>query len=99
VGYFSPGIWYAGAGVGRQVADRVGVSVSFSRAWTASSADPTIASPHRNDISGGASVDLTPHVGVFGSIGRTIGTSDEYGAGATISVGLSLTAGPIAFRK
>ena len=32
-GYFSPGIWYAGAGIGRSVSDRIGISISFSHAW------------------------------------------------------------------
>lgn len=99
-GYFSPGVWYAGAGAGTQVRERVGVSISFSRAWTrSSSADPTVAGPRRNEISGGVAVGLKPHVGVFGSIGRTIATDIGNGAGTTLSIGLSLTAGPVVAVK
>jgi hypothetical protein len=92
-GYFSPGVWFAGAGAGTQVKGRVGVSVSFSRAWSTSPlADPLIESPKRNELSGGASIDLTPHIGLFGSIGQTIATSPQNGAGRTFAIGMSVTA-------
>jgi hypothetical protein len=97
-GYFSPGVWYAGTGIARQVTDRLGVSASFSHAWT-TSATPAIAGPHRNDLSGGASFDVTPSVSLFGSLGQTIATAADHGAGTTISFGLSLTAGPVVFKK
>ena len=38
-GYFSPGVWYAGAGAGTQIGSRVGLAVSFSRSWTRSILD------------------------------------------------------------
>ena len=99
-GYFSPGVWYAGVGVGRSVTDRLGVSTSFSHAWTSqASVLPTMAGPRRNDLSGSASFDLSPNVAVFASLGRTIGTTAENGAGTTLSFGLSLSAGPVAFTK
>jgi hypothetical protein len=99
-GYFSPGVWYAGAGAGRQIRDRLGVALSLSRAWTTSSAMGTaITPPSRNDLSGGISVDVTPNVGVFGSIGRTIATAQENGAGTTVSMGLSLTARSLTVKK
>lgn len=105
-GYFSPGVWYAGAGIGRSVSNRVGVSISFSRAWTSQAittpgtpGTPAVAGPRRNDLSGGASFDVTPNVAVFGSFGRTIATAVEDGAGTTISFGLSLSAGPVVLTK
>jgi hypothetical protein len=99
-GYFSPGVWYAGAGAGTQIGPRVGVAVSFSRAWTRSILDdPSLAAPRRHDISTGISLDLTPNVGVFGSVGRTIGTAAQFGAGTTVSVGLSLSASRIVVRE
>jgi hypothetical protein len=102
-GYFSPGIWYAGAGFGRSLSNRVGVSMSFSRAWTSQASEtagtPPIAGPLRNDLSGGASFDVTPNIAVFGSLGRTIATSAENGAGTTISFGLALSAGPVLVTK
>lgn len=101
-GYFSPGIWYAGAGFGKPVSDRVGLSVSFTRAW-ATSPSAVGAVPidglHRTEISGGGSFDINPNMSIFGSLGRTIGVAAENGAGTTISFGLSLSAGPGVFER
>ena len=103
-GYFSPGVWYAGAGIGKSLTSRLGASLSFSRAWTgqATAGTATIAGPRRNDLSGGASYDVTPNIAVFGSIGRTLATAAANGAGTTVSFGLSLNAGaggPVPVRK
>jgi len=91
-GYFSPGIWYAGVGVGRSVTDRVGVSASISRAWASSPSSSAVAGLRRNEVSGGASYDVKPNISVYGSIGRTLGMAAEDGAGTTLSFGLSLSA-------
>jgi hypothetical protein len=92
-GYFSPGVWYLGAGAARRLTERVAVTASLSRAWSsATSLDQTVAAPKRDDVSGGASLDFTEHIGVFASIGRTLGTAEENGAGTTLAVGMSLTA-------
>ena len=99
-GYFSPGVWYAGAGLGKPLTSRLGVSLSLSHAWTSQPAVPAaIDAPRRNDLSGGASFDVTPNLAVFGSLGRTLATAAENGAGTTISFGMSLSAGPMAFAK
>jgi hypothetical protein len=99
-GYFSPGVWYTGAGAGTQISSRIGVAVSFSRSWSRSALDdPAVAAPTRHDLSTGISLELTPRVGVFGSVGRTFNTAAEYGAGTTVSVGVSLTASRIAFTQ
>lgn len=102
-GYFSPGIWYAGAGIGRQVGDRIGISTSFSHAWATSPASsagiPSLARPRRNELSGGASYDLKSNVAVFGSIGRTLGVAAEDGAGTTLGFGLSWSAAPTAITR
>jgi hypothetical protein len=99
-GYFSPGVWFAGAGVARQVTKRVGVSLSLSRSWSSSaSADLTFESPKRNEFSAGSSLDLTPNVAVFGSFGQTIATDPQNGGGRTVSVGLALTATSTLFQK
>ena len=87
-GYFWSGAWFAGGGVGATVSPRVAVSGSFSRAWAA---DVTSSlARHRNEISGGAAFSLSPHVSVFGSLGHTIATADDNGAGTTVACGLSL---------
>jgi hypothetical protein len=101
-GYFSPGSWFAGAGIGRTVSDRIGVSASFSHAW-ATAPEPlgvaSAAGPRRNELSGGASYNLKPNVAVFGSISRTLGVAAEEGAGTTLGFGLSLSAGAAAFTR
>jgi hypothetical protein len=91
-GYFSPGVWFGGAGVGTLVKNRVGLSVSLGRSWLSAAADTVLPASHRNEVSAAASMDLTPHIGVFGSLGRTIATSPDNGAGSTISIGMSVTA-------
>jgi hypothetical protein len=99
-GYFSPGVWFAGAGFASQVSKRAGASLSFSRAWNSSaSTDPAIDTPKRNELSGGGSFDITPHVSVYGSIGQTIATSPQNGGGRTFSVGMAVTATSTLFRK
>ena len=90
-GYFSPGLWFGGAALGFRVADKTMASVGFSRAWRSTDV-PTVplGDRDRKDLSGGLSRALAPTVVVFGSVGRTLATLDENGAGATISGGVSL---------
>ena len=60
-GYFSPGVWFSGAGFGTAVGKRVAVFATFSHAWaTPTPLDPTIAAPSRSDSSSGLSIALTP---------------------------------------
>lgn len=96
-GWFSRGVWFAGAGLGLQVRPRVGVSASFSRSWTSAPADPALAlaeSRDKAEFSGGVGVALAPHVSVFASVAHTIATSAENGAGATVSAGISFYVPP-----
>jgi hypothetical protein len=88
-GWFSRGVWFAGAGVGLQVKRRVGVSGSFSRSWTNAPDGAIDLSRDRAEFSGGVAVALAAHVSVFGSASHTIATSAENGAGATLSAGMS----------
>jgi hypothetical protein len=99
-GYFSPGILYVGAGISRQLTDRIGAFGSFSRAWTRTAVDaPAAGAPRRNDLSGGGSFNVMPDIAVYGSLGRTVGTAAGHGAGTTLGVGVSLTAAPGLFGK
>lgn len=92
-GWFSRDVWFAGAGAGVQVAPRVGLSASFSRSWT--SVDPaTGLTRRRTEVSGGVAYALTRHVSAFGSLGRTIATLDENGAGTTFTGGVSFYISP-----
>jgi hypothetical protein len=99
-GYFSRGVWYAGAGAGVQAAPSVALAASFTRSWTsAATPDVPIGLRDRNEISGSALYVLTPNIGVFGSIGHTIATTDANGAGATFVAGISLSAQPAKISK
>lgn len=91
-GYFSPGLWFSGAAVGAQAARNVFVSAGFSRAWRHSDVpDIPLSQRDRKELSGGVAYVLHPSVTVFGSIGRTIRTLVENGAGTSIVGGASLT--------
>jgi hypothetical protein len=90
-GYFSPGVWFGGAAVGFRFNEKAAVSGGFSRAWrTSEIAGLPIDQRDRKEISGGISYALSPRVNAFGSVGRTIATLDENGAGTSIAGGLSV---------
>lgn len=90
-GYFTRGVWFTGAGAGVAVNDKVAVSAGFSRAWRRADVPGVpLGERDRNEISGGASYAVTPSVHVFGSIGRTIMTLEENGAGTTIGGGVAV---------
>src|SRR5262249_51608279 len=86
-GIFSRGAWFAGGGAGFQASPRVGVSMSFTRSWAPT--DITGVNRDRRELSGGVSYFARPQIGIYGSIGHTIATTDENGAGMTISGGVS----------
>lgn len=91
-GYFSPGLWFGGAAVGAQAAEKVFVTAGFSRAWRRSDTPGVpLSSRDRKEISGGAAFVARPSVALFGSIGRTVRTSIENGAGTMIVGGVSLS--------
>ena len=90
-GHFSPGLWFGGAAVGFQATPKAAVTAGFSRAWrSAESGDVPLSDRDRKELSGGASYALTPQISLFGSIGHTVATLEENGAGTTVSGGLSL---------
>ena len=90
-GYFTRGAWFTGTGAAVIVNDKVALSGGFTRAWRRSIVpDVPLGERDRNEISGGGSYALTPAVRVFGSLGRTIATLEENGAGTTIGGGVSL---------
>jgi hypothetical protein len=92
-GYFSRGVWFTGAGGSLQPASRFAVSLAITRSWTnAATPDVALADRVRNEISGGAFYALTSNVGVFGSLGHTIATTDANGAGVIFAAGVSFRA-------
>ena len=91
-GFFSRGAWFAGGGVGVQATPRVGASLSFTRSWGGT--DASGVTRDRRELSGGLAYFVTPHVGVYGSLGRTIATTDDNGAGTTIGGGITFMLAP-----
>ena len=87
-GFFSQGVWFAGGGLSVQATPRVGATVSITRSWANDTATGVIRD--RRELSGSSSFFLTPNLAVYGALGRTIATSDDNGAGTTISGGLSI---------
>jgi hypothetical protein len=92
-GGFSPGIWFAGGGIGVQATSQVAVSGSFSRAWTSGSTN-TLTESRRHEVSGTVAYSPTSQVSLFGSVGRTLSTTDENGAGTTLSGGVVFVIAP-----
>ena len=90
-GYFTRGAWFTGGGAGIVVNEKVAVSGGFSRSWRrADTPDVPLGERDRNEMSGSVSYAVAPTVRIFGSLGRTIATLEENGAGTTIGGGLSL---------
>jgi len=85
-GFFSQGVLFAGAGLAVRVTPRVGASAALSRAWTTE----TLGSigNDRKELTGSLAYSPTQRVSVFGSIGQTVATADQDGAGTTISGGI-----------
>ena len=89
-GYFTRGAWFTGIGGSYAVNARVSAFSSLTRAWRRADVPGVpIGDRDRNEVSGGASYAVTGAVHVFGSIGRTLATLDENGAGTTVAGGAS----------
>jgi hypothetical protein len=96
-GVFSRGAWFAGGGVGVQATSRVGASVSLTRAW--GGADASGVARDRRELSGGVAYSVSPLVAVYGTLGRTVATTDENGAGTTVGAGVSFLLAPPPRKK
>ena len=86
-GFFTGSAWFVGAGFGAQATPRVGVSAALTRSWASTGTDGLPR--NRLEVSGGASYLLTPQIAVYGSLGQTMATTPENGAGTTISGGIT----------
>ena len=91
-GFFSRGAWFAGGGAGVQATPRVGLSMSFTRSWAKT--DRAGVTRDRREVSGGVSYFATPQVGLYGSVGHTIATTDDNGAGMSVSGGVTFLLTP-----
>jgi hypothetical protein len=96
-GFFTRGIRFAGGGVSVRAASHLGISVSVSHSWTTSDTLGVVAD--RTEITGSAAVPIAPNVSLFGSIGQTIATTDQNGAGTTVSGGISVLLTPSLFKR
>jgi hypothetical protein len=96
-GFFTRGIRFAGGGIAARPASRLGISVSLSHAWTTSDTLGVVAD--RTEVTGSAAVTIASTVSLFGSIGQTIATTDQNGAGTTVSGGISVLLTPALFKK
>jgi hypothetical protein len=86
-GFFTRGAWFAGGGAGFQLTPEMGASMSFTRSWATTELEGLRRS--RSELSGGVSYFVASQVAVYGSLGHTIGTTDENGAGLSIGGGVS----------
>ena len=85
-GFFSRGVWFAGGGVGARATPRVAVSAAVSRAWATSAINAPAGD--RREVSGSVALQASPQMSVFGSVGRTVATTDQDGAGTTLTGGV-----------
>ena len=95
-GFFTGGVWFAGGGVGAQVTPRVTVSGALSRAWTTDSVNGIVGD--RREVSGSLAYSPRPGLFIFGSLGQTIATTDQNGAGTTLTGGVLFLLSSTAFR-
>ena len=86
-GFFTRGAWFGGGGAGFQLTPQIGASMSITRSW----AKTDVEGVHRDrsEISGGVSYFLKPQIAVYGAVGHTIATTDENGAGMSMSTGVT----------
>lgn len=98
-GFFTRGAWFGGGGAGFTVTPQMGATVSFNRSWAKTGVDGVPRD--RAEISGGVYYFLKPQIAVYGSLGHTIATTDENGAGMNIGTGVTflLVPGPPPTRK
>jgi hypothetical protein len=74
----------------------MGASVSFTRSW--STTDLAGIQRNRSEVSGGVSYFVRPQIAVYGSLGRTLATSAENGAGTSIGGGVTFLFLPAASK-
>jgi hypothetical protein len=87
-GFFTRGAWFAGGGTGFPLTSRTAALVSFTRSWAKTDVDGV--NRDRRELSGGVSHFLNPQLAIYGSLGHTIATTDENGAGMSISGGITV---------
>ncbi|MEO6349563.1 MAG: hypothetical protein ABIP53_02840 [Candidatus Limnocylindrales bacterium] len=95
-GYFSRGAIFAGVGLTHALNERLSVLGSFNISHSTkglSATDLAGLSRSRADASAGVSIVLSPRVGFFASLGRTVSKLDQNGAKLIASAALSVSIG------
>jgi hypothetical protein len=95
-GFFTGGTWFAGGGLGFQANTHLSFSAAFSRAWSTDSTGTLVGD--RREVSGGVGYQVTSRFSAFGSLSRTVATSDQDGAGTSVSGGVLVLLVPSASR-
>ena len=86
----------SGDGAGLRATDKLFVSGGYNRSWRTSDVfDTLIASRARTEVTGGLAYAAAPNISLFGSMGRTIKTPEENGAGRTVSGGVAFSFTPV----
>lgn len=91
-GYFSRGALFAGAGVERALSDTLWVVGTITQSHSTRTDELSAAlglAQTRTDVTGGATVAVTPNVAVFGSVGRTISRQDLNSTTVFFTTGVS----------
>ncbi len=96
-GFFTRGAWFAGGGLAFPFTEKIGASVSLTRSWA--KADIEGLRRSRNEVSGGVSYFVTPQIALYGSLGHTIGTAAENGAGMSVGGGVTVFVVPGGITK
>jgi hypothetical protein len=92
-GFFSRGVFFSSGALEIPLTDRVAITgaLTAARSLDTSPEEKALAiSRNRTDISGVAAYFLTPSIGVFGGVGRTLG-SDPFGTSFMLVSGVSMT--------
>ena len=95
-GYFTNGVRFGGGGIGARVTSHVAASAGFSRAWTTDATDTPARD--RRELSGSLAFSVNPRLSLFGSVGRTVATTDQNGAGTTFSAGAIILIAPATIK-
>lgn len=91
-GYFSRGALFAGAGVETAVADNLWLVGTITQSHSVRADDLSSElglGQTRTDVSGGATIAVTPGLAIFGSVGRTISRRDFTSTTVFFTTGVS----------
>jgi hypothetical protein len=91
-GYFSRGALFAAAGGELELSDRAWLVGAVTQSHSVRTDHLSAALGYaktRTDVSAGVTVAATPHVGVFGNVGRTVSRQDDTSTRLAMTAGVS----------